>query len=142
MHVFELRLRNSLLVSGKVNPSANSHMRQLVANIIASQPEEYSDAILGKPVKEYCKWIVDPSSWGGAIELAILSSHFGFEIAVVNSTTGVICRFGEDKNYGQRVFLLFDGIHYDPLYMDFATVLIYLHCQFPEYLKNSKILSS
>lgn len=24
----------------------------------------------------------------------------------------------EDKNYGLRVFLLFDGIHYDPLYME------------------------
>jgi len=97
-------------------------MRQLVADVITSQPEEYNDAILGKPINEYCKWILDPNSWGGAIEIAILSNYFGFEIVVVNSTTGNISRFGEDKGYEQRVFLLFDGIHYDPLYMDFATV--------------------
>lgn len=97
-------------------------MRQLVADTIAAQPEEYSDAILGKPNREYCSWILNPNSWGGAIELAVLSNYYGFEIAVVNSTTGIISRFGEDKQYEQRVFLLFDGIHYDPLYMDFIEV--------------------
>lgn len=97
-------------------------MRELVANVIASQPEEYNDAILGKPNEEYCKWILKANSWGGAIELAVLSNHYGFEIAVCNSTTGKINIFGEDKQYDQRVFLLFDGIHYDPLYMDFSEV--------------------
>ena len=24
-------------------------------------------------------------------------------------------RFGEDCNYGQRILLIYDGIHYDPL---------------------------
>lgn len=99
-------------------------MRQLVADCIANQPDTYNDAILGRPVKEYCDWIRNTTSWGGAIELAVLSNHFRFEIAVVNSTTGVISRFGEDKGYDKRVFLLFDGIHYDPLYMDFAIVSI------------------
>lgn len=95
-----------------------------MADKIASQAEEYNDAILGKPIKEYCTWILNPNSWGGAIELAVLSDHYGFEIAVVNSMTGVISRFGEDKRYAHRVFLLFDGIHYDPLYMDFFEVVM------------------
>lgn len=109
---------------GKINQFTSSHMRQLVADCIANQPDTYNDAILGRPVKEYCDWIRNTTSWGGAIELAVLSNHFRFEIAVVNSTTGVISRFGEDKGYDKRVFLLFDGIHYDPLYMDFAIVSI------------------
>ncbi|XP_065218474.1 ubiquitin thioesterase OTU1 [Planococcus citri] len=109
----------AFVLSGKIDVSTSSFMRQLVADKISSQPDEYSDAILGKPNKEYCTWILNPNSWGGAIELAVLSDHYGFEIAVVNSVTGVISRFGEDKHYDHRVFLLFDGIHYDPLYMDF-----------------------
>lgn len=111
------------ICTGKIDLSVSTYMRRLVADKIASQPEEYSDAILGKPSKEYCSWILNPNSWGGAIELAILSDHYGFEIAVVNSTTGVVSRFGEDKRYDHRVFLLFDGIHYDPLYMDFIEVV-------------------
>lgn len=30
----------------------------------------------------------------------------------------MINRFGEDKHYPMRGFLLYDGIHYDPLYLE------------------------
>lgn len=30
----------------------------------------------------------------------------------------MINRFGEDKKYPMRGFLLYDGIHYDPLYLE------------------------
>lgn len=30
----------------------------------------------------------------------------------------MINRFGEDKHYSMRGFLLYDGIHYDPLYLE------------------------
>lgn len=59
-----------------------------------------------------------PESWGGAIEVSILSEFYGIEIAVVDTQNAIINRFGEDKKYGSRVFLLFDGIHYDPLFME------------------------
>lgn len=40
------------------------------------------------------------------------------EIAVVDTINAIINRFGEDQLYDHRVFLIFDGIHYDPLYLE------------------------
>lgn len=93
-------------------------MRQIIAMEVGTDTETYNEAMLGKPNKEYCAWIQQPSSWGGAIEVAILSRFYGLEMAVVDTINSIINRFGEDKNYGQRVFLLFDGVHYDPLYLE------------------------
>lgn len=55
-------------------------------------------------------------------QVAILSRFYGLEMAVVDTLNAIINRFGEDKNYGQRVFLLFDGVHYDPLYLEQSDV--------------------
>lgn len=78
--------------------------------------------MLGRPNAEYCEWIRKSESWGGAIEVSILTNYYGIEIDVVDITNALINRFGEDKEYGMRVFLLFDGIHYDPLYLESITV--------------------
>lgn len=101
-----------------MDPSCSNFMREIIANAVASDPEEYSEAFLGQPNPEYCKWILKPESWGGAIELSILSKFYGLEIAVIDSINAIINRFGEDQHYPQRVFLIFDGIHYDPLYLE------------------------
>jgi ubiquitin thioesterase OTU1 len=45
----------------------------VVASAILSNPIQYNEAILGRPIDEYIEWILKPNSWGGAIELAILS---------------------------------------------------------------------
>ena len=37
---------------------SSSFMRELVASTVMSQPEEYNEALLGKPIKEYSKWIL------------------------------------------------------------------------------------
>ncbi|KRT79783.1 hypothetical protein AMK59_6610 [Oryctes borbonicus] len=95
-----------------------SWMRQMIAQTIERDPENFSEAILGKSMEEYCKWIQEDTSWGGAIELSILSNYYGIEIAVADTINAIINRFGEDQNYSHRVFLLFDGIHYDPLYLE------------------------
>lgn len=104
-------------------------MREIIANAVASDPVEYSEAFLGRPNPEYCKWILKPESWGGAIELSILSKFYGLEIAVIDSINAIINRFGEDQHYAQRVFLIFDGIHYDPLYLEPLDVSVnnYIH---------------
>jgi ubiquitin thioesterase OTU1 len=118
---------------GKPDPQSSSFMRELVASTVITQTETYNEALLGKPNKEYQKWILQvqilyntqyfvcwkqDDSWGGAIELAILSSYFGLEIDVVNTQHSLINKFGEDQNYGQRILLIYDGIHYDPLYLE------------------------
>ncbi|CAK1598470.1 unnamed protein product [Parnassius mnemosyne] len=106
------------VLNGNVDTSVHTLMRQIIAMEVASDHETYNEAMLGKPNAEYCTWIQQPSSWGGAIEVAILSRFYGLEMAVVDTLNAIINRFGEDKNYGQRVFLLFDGVHYDPLYLE------------------------
>ena len=97
-------------------------MRKQIAGVVARDPETYSEAILGKPNREYCEWIQRPDSWGGAIELSVLASEYGIEIAVVDTLNAIVNRFGEDKDYPLRVFLIFDGIHYDALFLDALSV--------------------
>ncbi|XP_022197910.2 ubiquitin thioesterase OTU1 [Nilaparvata lugens] len=106
------------VLGGKVDTEGASFMREIIAKSVADDPENYSEAILGKPNRDYCNWILKPDSWGGAIELAVLSKFYGIEIAVVDTVNAIINRFGEDQNYDHRAFLIFDGIHYDPLYME------------------------
>ncbi|XP_017770842.1 PREDICTED: ubiquitin thioesterase OTU1 [Nicrophorus vespilloides] len=108
------------VLNGKVDDTGSvaPWMRTLIAETVSKDHEKYSEAILGKPNADYCKWIQDDNTWGGAIEISILSSYYGIEIAVVDTINAIINRFGEDQDYGTRVFLLFDGIHYDPLYLE------------------------
>ena len=84
---------------------------------VSSDSITFNEAILGKKNSEYCKWIKDSTSWGGSIEIMILSKYYKCEICVVDIRTGRIDRFGEDCFYLQRVFIIYDGIHFDPLYL-------------------------
>ncbi|EDV96303.1 ubiquitin thioesterase OTU1 [Drosophila grimshawi] len=106
------------VLNGKVDNEGSEMMRHIIATEVAADPQSYNDAVLGKSNAEYCAWIQKADSWGGAIEVSILSNYYGIEIDVVDIQNAIINRFGEDKNFGLRVFLLFDGIHYDPLYME------------------------
>ncbi|KAH8402888.1 hypothetical protein KR222_009143 [Zaprionus bogoriensis] len=106
------------VLNGKVDNEGSEMMRHIIAQEVAADPQQYNDAVLGKSNAEYCAWIQKADSWGGAIEVSILSNYYGIEIDVVDIQNAIINRFGEDKNFGLRVFLLFDGIHYDPLYME------------------------
>ena len=103
---------------GKVDLTSAEHMRQLIANVVKSDPKQFDNAILGKSNKSYCEWIMKKDSWGGAIEVSILSKHYGVEIAVVDTQSGRIDRFGEDQHYARRVLVIYDGVHYDPLIME------------------------
>lgn len=82
-----------------------------------------------RPNDDYVQWIMKTESWGGGIELSILAEFYEMEISVVDIQSLHVSKFGEDKNYSQRMLLLYDGIHYDPMYMDpfdVWLILIYL----------------
>ncbi|XP_070601673.1 ubiquitin thioesterase OTU1 isoform X2 [Erythrolamprus reginae] len=100
---------------GVYEPGCAPEMRNLIAQIVASDLESYSEAVLGKSNQEYCDWIRREDTWGGAIEVSILSKFYLCEICVVDTQTVRIDRFGEDAGYSKRVLLIYDGIHYDPL---------------------------
>lgn len=110
------------LMNGRVDTDVGSYMRQIISQNVNDDKETYNEGILGRPNDEYCAWVMKEDSWGGGIEVSILSKFYGIEFDVVDITSAVISRFGEDQNYGMRAFLLFDGIHYDPLYLESLTV--------------------
>ncbi|KAG9153807.1 hypothetical protein Leryth_005922 [Lithospermum erythrorhizon] len=62
-------------------------LREVIAATVVSDPEKYSEAILGKANEEYCAWILNPEKWGGAIELSILADYYGREIAAYDIQT-------------------------------------------------------
>jgi ubiquitin thioesterase OTU1 len=88
-------------------------LRSIIAGAIQSNPTEYTAAILGKKPDEYCTWIQNEDSWGGAIELKILSEYFNIEICSIDVQTLNIFQFNEGAP--TRCIVVYSGIHYDVL---------------------------
>ena len=100
-------------------------------------PGVYDEAFLGKPPAAYAEWVLQPESWGGAIELDILSKHCGVRIDAADGERLARCRlgfaacdslsrrrllvqsagrvysFGEAASHDSRILLVYDGLHYD-----------------------------
>lgn len=94
-------------------------LRQKIAFHILENQNSYSEAVLGKSPLDYSAWIQSDASWGGSIELRIFSDLFQVQIHAIDIMTGVIYKYNEDK-FTQKIMVLYDGIHYDPLYWDCA----------------------
>jgi ubiquitin thioesterase OTU1 len=88
-------------------------LRSIVAGAIQSNPTEYTAAMLGKKPDEYCTWIQNEDSWGGAIELKILSEYFNIEICSIDVQTLNMFQFNEGAP--TRCIVVYSGIHYDVL---------------------------
>ena len=76
---------------------------------------KYSSVILGKDRDEYVAWILDETSWGGEIELNILAHHYQVEIMAIDVQSLTPLCYGKGPGITKRVFLIYDGIHYDAL---------------------------
>ncbi|KAM0896897.1 hypothetical protein ACQ4PT_022895 [Festuca glaucescens] len=83
-------------------------LRQVIAAAVASDPEKYNEVFLGKPNEAYCAWILDSEKWG---------EYYGREIAAYDIQTTRCDLYGQEKNYGERAMLIYDGLHYDALAM-------------------------
>ena len=105
-------------LSGKVDLDKADFMRDVISAAVSGDKVKYTDAILGRTNEDYCAWIRKDSSWGGAIEAQILAEYFGVIITLINIQTDFVTDFGDNMNLAQRLFLIYDGIHYDPLYRD------------------------
>ncbi|KAF3030381.1 ubiquitin-specific protease otu1 [Didymella heteroderae] len=64
---------------------STTELRSLVAQAIQRDPEYYNEAILQRSPDEYCKWIQYSDSWGGGIELSILSQEFDILMPLENN---------------------------------------------------------
>jgi ubiquitin thioesterase OTU1 len=59
-------------------------LRNLVATRILNDQQFFNEAVLGKSPAEYASWIKNTHSWGGAIEMMILSDYLKSEIVAVD----------------------------------------------------------
>ncbi|KAI4731593.1 OTU-domain-containing protein [Aureobasidium sp. EXF-10728] len=90
---------------------AMNELRSMVAQTIQANQDLYTAGMLEKAPDDYCRWIQREDSWGGGIELAILSQQFDIEICSINVQDLRIDRFNEGKS--RRCILIYSGIHYD-----------------------------
>ncbi|KAJ1564304.1 ubiquitin-specific protease otu1, partial [Cladochytrium tenue] len=106
--------------------STAAKMRETAAAAILSDPDTFSDAVLGRPRAAYAAWIQQPGSWGGAVELAALARALGIDLASIDVATGRLDHFPaasaevaapKDGVAGAAgagtAVLVYSGIHYD-----------------------------
>jgi ubiquitin thioesterase OTU1 len=99
------------MLESKKNPDA---LRKIVKEAIKSNPNDF-EFMLDRSVNEYLEWITKSTSWGGGIELLILSKFFAVEICIINVETLNHVIYGQDGNFMKRIYLLYSGIHYDAI---------------------------
>ncbi|GAA5843923.1 hypothetical protein JCM3766R1_006105 [Sporobolomyces carnicolor] len=108
------------LVLNPYSPPDPAALRQIVGDAIKADSVTYNEVLLGRPATDYVETILSPKSWGGAIELAILSDHYQAEIMSFDVQTGRVDKFGEGSGYQNCVLIVYSGIHYDALTFSFA----------------------
>ena len=92
----------------------NMHeLRSIIAQHIQANQDTYSAVVLEKDPDDYCRWIQTGDAWGGAIELDILSQHFGVEICSIDIQTLRVDKYNEAAPL--RCILVYSGIHYDAI---------------------------
>lgn len=75
---------------GLENPSRV--LRDKVADYILQHPDEYSKAILGDDPVRYTSRMRQMDTWGGAIELSILSQIYDVEISSIDVKASLLAR--------------------------------------------------
>ncbi|EPS44583.1 hypothetical protein H072_1395 [Dactylellina haptotyla CBS 200.50] len=94
-----------------------SELRSIIASTIHSDADlppdlqRFSEVVLGMSRNKYCERMSNPNSWGGYIELTILSEYFDVTIYSISVDDGSVVTYNPGKaNYG---ILIYSGIHYD-----------------------------
>lgn len=99
------------------NENSSAIYRNMIVDYLLNNT--FDETLLDSPLDEYINDISNPSKWGGGIELKIFTEIFKIQIGVVDVQTNRIDIFGQDKDYSTRIYVLYNGIHYDPLVMNF-----------------------
>ena len=92
-----------------------SSLRHIIAAFVESDPITYSTLFLEKTPEAYQNWILQDTSWGGAIELSILSKYYCIQIAAISIQNLRVDIYGEADGFDNRIYVIYDGIHYDVL---------------------------
>jgi predicted house-cleaning noncanonical NTP pyrophosphatase (MazG superfamily) len=97
------------------NENTSQNLRNIIANYIKNNPEKYNQTFLNMENEEYQNFITNKNNWGGAIEIKILSEILQIEICTFDIENLQTLFFGENENYSEIIFLMYDGIHYNSL---------------------------
>lgn len=96
-------------------PSVTSQqLRDVAAAGILRDPDRFNEVVLELPPPAYVKRLRSARSWGGYLELAVLAEELKHQLAVIDAESGRMDLYGEEFKE-RRSYLLYDGIHYDPL---------------------------
>jgi ubiquitin thioesterase OTU1 len=98
------------------NEFSSIKYREMIVNHLINN--EFDSSLLDQPKKDYINYIQNPTNWGGALEVKMFSDIFQIQIICIDVKTNRADIFGEDIGYPQRIYLLYNGIHYDPLVMN------------------------
>jgi len=103
------------LCEGDDSDAKVTELRQLIGALVMSDNEKWNAAILGSEPEKYAEYIMKPNTWGGSVELRILSEYYQITIVAIEVKNQNFYSFGEDGGYSEQVFTMYDGIHYDAL---------------------------
>jgi hypothetical protein len=113
-------MREMHLISEKVFSTLNN-LISVVAQKVLQDSVRFNEATLNCSPIEYAQWIKFDTrfnlqfpvnrSWGGDVELNVLSEHLKMGIDCIELQSGYIYRYGE--NYPRRCILIYLGTHYD-----------------------------
>ena len=106
-----------LIDRSNFNEEAPLRFRQIIIDYLLD--DNFDSNLLDQPKDKYIEFIQNPKNWGGALEVKMFSEVFQKQIVCIDVKTNRADIYGEDKNYDQRIYLLYNGVHYDPLVMNF-----------------------
>lgn len=105
-----------LLDRDNFNEYSSLKFRQIIIDYLMEN--KFDSNLLDQPKDLYIEFISNPKNWGGALEVKMFSEIFKKQIVCIDVKTNRADIYGEDKKYPQTIYLLYNGIHYDPLVMN------------------------
>jgi len=111
--------RNCLLLREQKHLQSSS-VAEHDRDAIRADETRFNEAVLGRSPSLYREWIVKSQSWGGEVELLIFSERYHCEIVAYDVSRKRTIKFGEESGFKKRIYLIYDGIHYDALVYNLA----------------------
>jgi len=106
-----------LIDKSNFNETSSLRFRQIIVDYLLDN--KFNEKLLDQPKDKYIDFIQNPKNWGGALEVRMFSEIFEKQIICIDVQTNRADIYGEDKKYDQTIYLLYNGVHYDPLVMNY-----------------------
>ena len=104
-------------------------MRRQAGEKVRDYPELFEAELVDMKMdaNDYLKHITNDDNWGGAIDILATALDYLTEISVVSLPDRSVQTFGTGKDFEHRVFILYDGKHYDALYQKIPKAMVFFH---------------